>query len=248
MKSFFLDETRRLRTAWRLAIFGSGFVMVQLGIGIASVICLAIYLAATGSSLNSLAKDPRFLDEWILPLSMLTAVPMTLCDLGLVLLCRRFLDRRSVWSLGLVRPGRSLTNSLAGGLVFGSFPVVMVILTLLAAGGVTWQGVSPSAQTALLVPVLLVMAFNEEIVCRGYLLQNLIDVGRPRFGIIFSSTIFWILQSLNPAAWSSPLIPLNLLAPALPWRSPTAWVGTSGSPPRCISAGTSARVSCSRLL
>jgi hypothetical protein len=50
----------------------------------------------------------------------------------------------------------------------------------------------------------------EEILCRGYLLQNLIDIGRPRFGILFSSTIFCLLHAWNPAAGSSPIVAINL--------------------------------------
>jgi membrane protease YdiL (CAAX protease family) len=210
MASFFLDETGRLRTVWRFAIFGTGFLAIQIGIGIVSAIGVLIYLVATGTSLNSFASNLQVLEEWLMPLQMIAAIPMTLCNLGLVLLCRRFLDRRSIWSVGLVRPGRSITESVEGGLLVGSVPVVLVIGTLLATGGFVWEGVSASVQTALLIPILVFMAFFEEIVCRGYLLQNLIDIRRPWFGTFFSSSIFWILHALNPDAWSSPIVAVNL--------------------------------------
>src|SRR5262249_21607212 len=84
------------------------------------------------------------------------------------------------------------------------------IVFLLGTGCLVWEGVSGSPQTALLVPTFAVMAFFEEIVCRGYLLQNLVDIRRPVFGVLFSSTVFWLLHSLNPAAWSSPIVSLNL--------------------------------------
>jgi hypothetical protein len=80
----------------------------------------------------------------------------------------------------------------------------------LPAGGFIWHGFSASYQTALLIPTFIVMAFTEEIVCRGYLYQNLIDIRRPWFGLFFSSTIFWLLHALNPAVWSSPIIAVNL--------------------------------------
>jgi membrane protease YdiL (CAAX protease family) len=210
MASFFLDETGRLRTFWRFAIFGAGFFTIQIGVGIMASIAVLVYLVATGTPLNSFANNFQVLNDWLVPLQMIAAIPMTFCSLTLVLLCRRFLDRRSVWSVGLSRPGRSLTDSVAGGLLFGAVPVVLAIGIVLATGGFVWEGISASAQTALLVPVLVIMAFFEEIVCRGYLLQNLIDIRRPWFGVLFSSSIFWILHGLNPDAWSSPIITLNL--------------------------------------
>ncbi len=210
MESLFLDETGRMRTAWRFTIFGFGFLALEIGIAIVLLIGLVVYLVATGTSPDALASNPKIFEEWQVQLSMIAAIPLTAATLGLVLLCRRYLDHRSVRSLGLARTGYSLTVSIAGGFLVGFLPVVLVIGILLAGGGFDWVGASASAQTALLVPVLMAMAFFEEIVCRGYLLQNLIDIRRPLFGIVFSSTVFWLLHSLNPSAWSSPIVSLNL--------------------------------------
>jgi membrane protease YdiL (CAAX protease family) len=208
--SFFLDETRRLRTVWRFAIFGCGFIVVQVAVGIAVAAGLAIYLVAMGASLDALMRDTRARDPWIMQLTMISSAPTMLADLGLVLLCRRFLDRRGVWSVGLAKPSGSLVGTVAVGFLIGSVPVVITTGILLAVGGLAWQGVSASIQTALLVPAMVFMAFNEEIVCRGYLLQNLIDIRRPWFGTVFTSAVFWILHALNPSAWSSPIIAVNL--------------------------------------
>lgn len=210
MAAFFFDHSGRLRTAWRFVIFGFGFLIVQLGLGIVLGIGILVVLLASGKSLNSLNMSPQAIEEFAVPLQMIAALPMTLASFGLVWVCRRYLDRRSLGSLGLVRPGRAPTDSVGGGLVLGMLPIVLAIGILLAAGGLAWEGVSASLQTALLVPTFVVMAFTEEIVCRGYLFQNLIDIGRPRFGIWFSSAIFWLLHAFNPAAWSSPIVAINL--------------------------------------
>ncbi|MGE5190894.1 MAG: lysostaphin resistance A-like protein [Deltaproteobacteria bacterium] len=232
MESLFVDDTGRLRTAWRFAIFGAGFLAIQIALGIVSVIGIAVYLAATGTPADSLTSGLRRVDDWQVPLQIVATLPMTMCDLGLVLICRRFLDQRSIRSVGFVRPGRSFTESVAGGLLLGLLPVALVIGVLLAMGGLVWEAVSASTQTALLVPTFVVAAFNEEIICRGYLLQNLIDLRRPWFGVVFSSTVFWLLHALNPAAWSSPIISLNLfgagVALALAYRaSGNIWFPTA---------------------
>ncbi len=210
MESLFLDGSGRLRTVWRFIIFGAGFLVIQLAVGLLGLLGLGIYFSAQGKNTNEFVGILQRSDDWQVTLQIIAAVPMTACDLGLVLFCRRFLDRRSVWSVGLVRPGRSLTESVPGGLLFGAFPITVVIVMLLIMGGYNWTGVSGSLQTALLVPAFVVMAFNEEILCRGYLLQNLMDVRRPWFGIVFSSLVFWLLHALNPSAWSSPIVSLNL--------------------------------------
>ena len=210
MAAFFCDQSGRLRTVWRFLIFGFGFLVVQIGVNIALLIGIVVYLLAVGESLDSFDFSPQSVAVYTVTLQIIATLPMTLSTLGLVWLCRRFLDRRSLSSLGLVRPGKAPSESVAGGLMLGILPIVIAIGILLVSGGLAWDGVSASLQTGLLVPAFIVMAFFEEIVCRGYLLQNLIDIGRPKFGIWFSSTIFWLLHALNPDAWSSPIVSINL--------------------------------------
>jgi uncharacterized protein len=205
--AFFLDPTGRLRTVWRFLIFGFGFLFVQIVLAIPLAIGFVVYLIATGKSLNIVDITNQ---SYMVPLQIVAALPMTAGCFGLVWLCRRYLDRRSLTSLGLGWPGKGPTESVAGGLLLGTFPILLVICIVIAAGGLTWDGISASTQTALLIPTFIVMAFMEEILCRGYLLQNLIDIGRPRFGILFSSTIFCLLHAWNPAADSSPIVAINL--------------------------------------
>jgi membrane protease YdiL (CAAX protease family) len=133
-------------------------------------------------------------------------VPQAVLGTLLVVACRRWLDRRSVGSLGFRRPGLTTPLGLLLGLVVSAGPAAL----LLAAGGFRFTGTSVSRETALLVPLLAVAAFHEELLCRGYLLQNFVDSGRPALGVFLSSLIFWLLHALNPAVWSSPIPSLNL--------------------------------------
>lgn len=180
---------------------------IQLVVGGAA---LAVLVLWSGTIPRSSFEFQAFFEERQMAMVMLAALPMTAADFGLIWLFRRFLDRHSLASLGFVRPGSALWNSVWGGLLFGALPIILVIGILLAVGGFEWEGVSASAWTGLLVPVLFVMAFNEEIVCRGYLLQNLVDIGKPVLGILFSSAVFCTLHAVNPGAQASFLVPLNL--------------------------------------
>jgi hypothetical protein len=53
-------------------------------------------------------------------------------------------------------------------------------------------------------------AFTEEIVCRGYILQNMRDIGQPLTGVIISSAIFTLFHSLNPGVWANIVPVLSL--------------------------------------
>ena len=102
-----------------------------------------------------------------------------------------------------------------GGFVIGFVPIVLTVLVIWACGGYRLAGFSCSLITVLLIPTLVLMAFVEEIVFRSYLLQNLFDIRRPVFGILFTSVLFWLIHSLNPNAWISPFIGLNLFGAGL---------------------------------
>src|SRR5262245_31046942 len=160
MRTFFADETGRTRTVWRFIIFGMGYLAVQTLLGMVVLVGLVAYLAVTKTDFESFFGSGKFLDsDWQVALEIILALPLTLGDLGLVLFCRRQLDRRSTRSLGFVRPGRKLTESVWGGLLLGALPIVYSAGALLITGGLVWEGVSWSWQTILLVPTLVFMAF-----------------------------------------------------------------------------------------
>lgn len=194
-------------------IFAGGFIATQMIVGVIAAIVLVIYLIATGQ-LKDL-NDPNVLLEQIqgsiVLLTAIAAVPLTGLLLGLCLICRRYVDRRPMASMGLVRPARSMIDGIVPGFFFGLAPIVIASIVLYFIGGFQLEGFSVSIETLVMVPVFMLMAFQEEIVFRGYLLQNLIDIHRNRFGIVFTSIVFWLVHGMNPAAWSSPVVSVNLI-------------------------------------
>jgi membrane protease YdiL (CAAX protease family) len=198
----FTDHERRLRTPWRIAIFLAGIIGVEIGGALVVGIGLAAAFVISGKDLQMLrTPDGRV---WAL---IVAAFPLAALTVGVVWFCRRVLDRRSMRSLGLGRPRASALTGLASGLALITLPAGVLI----GIGGYRFVGISASLQTVLLVPTLLVAAFQEEIVCRGYVLQNLIDVRRPTTGVLVSSVVFWLFHAVNPGVWSSPLPSINLL-------------------------------------
>lgn len=130
---------------------------------------------------------------------------------GFVLVCRRYLDRRPLCSLGFVRPGGRPASSVPLGLFIGIFPIVLVASILLAAGELMFVKAESTWPPLFMIPLLAVAAFYEEIVYRGYLFQNFLDAQKPILGVIVSSLLFWLMHGFNNQVWSSPLISVNLI-------------------------------------
>ena len=207
--TYFLDESRRLRTVWRFLIFGAGFVIAQLAIGLVVGIVAVIWLIATqGPELFSdaeLAKEQLepYTPHMVIAASLPTAVVM----LAWVIICRKYLDRRSVASMGIIRPEM---RSVIIGFLVGVLPIAAAGGAVAAAGGLSMAGIGFSALAGFLVPALILMAFMEEVVFRSYLLQNLLDIRRPVFGVIFTSFFFWLAHAVNSYVWTSVIIPINM--------------------------------------
>ncbi|MEO7650661.1 MAG: CPBP family intramembrane glutamic endopeptidase [Bryobacteraceae bacterium] len=241
----FLDQERRLRTVWRLLIYGIGFFGVMLIVQIGLAIGLVVYflVANPGGTKADFFQD---LVNWIQSLEReqtwvlmsLATPPTALALYGVTLICRLFLDRRSARSIGYCWPERGLTKSIWGGLIWGALPILAAIAIPWALGMYSLERVSLPFTLVVMTPTLVIAAFDEEFVFRGYLLQNFLDVRRPVLGVVFSSLLFWLLHSLNPAAWSSPLVGVNLFGAGVVLALPISPAATSGFPPPCTSPGT----------
>lgn len=130
-----------------------------------------------------------------------------------VFISRGYLDQRSFTSLGLAANRRGLIDFLTGiGISLLMFLVVFLIM--LAAGwlrldGISWQAGSMGETIENLLFYLVIMAlvgWQEELLWRGYWLQNLADGLNLVWGVVISSAIFAVLHLLNPgASWASSL-------------------------------------------
>jgi uncharacterized protein len=203
--SWYRDAEGRPRTVWRIAFFLASVVLVAVIVSIALGIALSVLVLAASPG----ASDQERLIAWLETYAYLLQSPVFLVMILLVLLFRRYVDRRSIASLGLGRPAGRLVDWPVG-FWLGALPILVTIALLAGLGVLRITGLGAGWMTLLLVPVFAVGAFGEEIMCRGYLLRNFIDSGCPKAGIVFSSVVFWIFHSLNPAVWSSPWNGLNL--------------------------------------
>jgi len=194
----------------RVLLFCPGMLLVQILMVVP--VCLLLVLLHLDDLPEAKAMATWFESDQIsLQLQMLCALPLAMGSLGLAALFRWGLDRRPVLGMGLGHPALGWGRALGLGFAVGAGPLCACVLALLALGGLATSPPQVTATTFLLVPVLMLMAFTEELLCRGYLLRNFMEASRPFTGLLVTAVIFWLMHALNTAVWSSPIPSLNLL-------------------------------------
>jgi hypothetical protein len=134
-----------------------------------------------------------------------------------VYLARRFLDHRSMSSLGLQR-GRQATRDLVAGFLTAGAMMLAIFLILWAGGWLAiqsfaWQN-APIQETILttlvFLGVFIIVGWQEELLARGYWLQNISEGLNIFWGVLISSLVFSLGHLFNPNMGSLPAAGLFL--------------------------------------
>ena len=130
----------------------------------------------------------------------------------LVLLCRKYIDKKSLKSIGLKWKGYQ--NHAGAGFFTGIFIVGLGALILVALNYLYFPDINMEPGNLGLGFILFaIIAFLEELIFRGYLLGNLMESFPARVALIISSLLFALFHSTNPESGFIPL--LNLFAVGL---------------------------------
>ena len=193
---FISPDEMRLRAGWRLLIQTILMIVLFIITGIFLAFFIQIFF---GGKINS--QINLFLSQVIEFIVFLTSIYIT----------RRFVDKRSFISLGLV-PGRQAIIDLLAGIGITFLMMGMIYLIMLSAGWLkfeefAWEVESVSSVLVSTLSFLLVFVFvgwNEELLSRGYHLQTLASGLNLVGGIVLSSAVFGLLHLGNPnATWIS---------------------------------------------
>lgn len=186
MKQWLINpDEQRLRAGWRILFF----VLLLFAFAFGG-------LSGTRAILGSLPKTSPLI-------FVILSVAATLA----AFLARRFLDKRSLLSLGLSSPRRACKDLLFGfvlsGLMVGMIFATMVSLGLIHEVKFNWGAAPGAIGPALLLPLLLstiLIGYWEELAFRGYLLQNMIDGLGLRVAVIASCLLYGATHAGNPNA------------------------------------------------
>lgn len=193
---FLTPTERRLRAGWRLLAHGLifGLLMMILGGGLG----ILLFISGNEALLNNqLVNQAIFL------------VALTLATY----IARRFIDRRSFVSLGLNWNVQAVRDLIVGifipAVIMGAIFLVEWAVGWLDFRGFAWE-FGPASTVAMTVPlmflVFVLVGWNEELLSRGYWLQNMAEGVNLPFGVALSSLIFGLLHLGNPnATWIAAL-------------------------------------------
>ena len=197
----FSPHPHRLRTGWRL-----------LGHFSALVLCINLFSLVTSLWLPS----DTLTDIFSLPGQLITSAAITLAVYG----SRCWLDRRSFTSLGLGWDFHALRDLIFGiglsGLLIGLIYLAEWAPGWLDVKGFAWQSQSSWQvwrEMLVIFAIFVLVGWQEELLARGYWLQNLADGTNLFWGMIISSGLFALahLGNLNV----SPMAMLGLFAAGL---------------------------------
>ena len=186
---FISPNEPRLRAGWRLLIQTILWIVFSL------------ILSVVVSFFGPIGRVSLFLEQ-IINFAAIT---------GSVYVARRWLDKRSFESLGLTLNGRTFPDILAGvGITFILMGVIYALMS--ALGWVTFKGFAWQFDPINVVVrgvltffvVFIIVAWNEELLSRGYELQTIASGLNLFWGVIISSAVFGLLHLGNPnATWVS---------------------------------------------
>lgn len=130
-----------------------------------------------------------------------------------VFYARHFFDKRPFPSLGVSLKTTWVKDIFAGvgiaAIMMGFIFVIAYFLDWINVKSFSWEadGIQTAvAQTAIWLTIFFLVGWQEELLSRGYHLQNLADGINITWGVILSSFAFAILHIFNPgASWISTL-------------------------------------------
>jgi membrane protease YdiL (CAAX protease family) len=200
---FISPNERRLRALWR--ILGQLVLLFVFGFLFSIALGWLLFL--------DLPAQVNFLVQQVIAFFAITLS---------VYVARRFLDRRSFTSLGLVWGPHALQDLLVG-FILPAFMMGFIFLTLWIAGWLNIEGFAWQVQpmSTILVDITLILltfflvGWSEELFSRGYQLQNISDGLNQFWGVVLSSLIFAALHYANPSFNINVLPFLGLIAAGL---------------------------------
>ena len=184
---FLSPGDRRLRSGWRLLIHSLLLLIITLPLELAT-----LFIPGTSAGL---------------PFDLLSPLPSLLGITVATILARYMLDRRSFSSLGFKMDNRVVPDLLFGIVLSG----LMMGMIFVAEWSLNWVTLSGTALDRFSMPTVirltfealwlyLCVGFSEELLSRGYHLQNLQEGSNTTLAVLVSSGIFGILHLSNPNA------------------------------------------------
>lgn len=195
MNAILFDQTDRLRSGWRAAVFVVAFFVAVLPLAIVAEIVLSEF------GVDRTAGSPAFLAIN----GIVSIIPALLIGWA----CGRLFESLPFAALGASLTGGWLRHWLIGcGL--GAFTFLVAVLPAFFAGALRFgPGNEPGSLATGVITSFLILAVAaafEEVLFRGYLFQTLTRSGLTWLAIALTSVGFGLVHARNPDATSLSVI------------------------------------------
>jgi hypothetical protein len=186
-----MNESKGVTKGWiRVVLIIVPFVVF---IGVSQMMAMLIL----GIELSARNFVPNTFQNTVIALSMLLATT------AVVAMFREWVDKESFRSLGFNL--KSAGRDWAAGLLLGSVMMTAGFILLMMLKEIHWAGTNVDFSSLLLSVVLfLAVAFNEELIFRGYILNNLMRSMNRYVALLVTSVLFSLVHLGNDSfSWFS---------------------------------------------
>lgn len=191
INQFFIDESGRLRSGWRFAVFLSAFILFAAILGaVAASSSISLPASFAPGSAGFLAVNGF--------VSLVSA-------LLIGWLCSKYLEGLPFRALGASFTGGWLKHLLLG-IVIGAATLAAAVLITVLFGGLTFEFNGEAEASAIISTlaasflIFTVAAAFEEAFFRGYMLQTFARAGYAWLAIALTSAFFGLVHMGNPDA------------------------------------------------
>ncbi len=186
---FFNEGESRLRAGWRILLFMA--ILMSIAFGLQFLIKITFGGIPEDVTLKGLVG------------ATMVAFAGTIATI----LGRRFLDKKTLLSFGLKLDGQAVKDWLFG-FFLSALMAAGVFFIQLGAGLLEFEGFNPELNTGvfirdfflMFVTYCILVAWWEELVFRGYLLQNMMDGMGKLWAVIISCLFYGLVHAINPNA------------------------------------------------
>jgi len=181
-----ITSTPVIKQGWlRAIVFMLSFFVCAVLAGLVA----GLFIVASPAA-NGIASTPS--NTTLLAL-LLTAI----ISISLTIVFRRFIDRQPLMSMGFAWR----THQRDAWIAFCLGPALLGIGTLLlfAHKNISWTGLAfPAADLFIALVLMVMIALAEEMVFRGYILNNLLTAMNKWVALLISAALFAVAHASNP--------------------------------------------------
>ena len=182
-----------------LAVFFVSQFAASIVSGLASTPYILNQMANSGINLQDTKAVTEFSKTLTSsPTILLISLVCTLIATGLVIIYCRFIEKRSLYSMGFVSK-KAVPDYLVG-MVIGFVMFSVAILICVATGTLSYKGAAYCGSIGLIVSFFLGYLFqgiSEEVVCRGYFMTTVASKKPIILAILANSVLFGLMHLMN---------------------------------------------------